>query len=93
MSEEFSLEKLLPPGVMLDSVKDMLKGVDAKIEESATNYKFLMQMIGEDTEIPSADVLTLIIAQRYALHMMDWNQSDLYLPFLFARLTVKEVMR
>lgn len=92
-SEEFNLEDLLPTDAVRETVMQMLVQVDRKIAESTVNYKFMMQMIGETQTLPSADVLTMIVAKRYADALRDWDGEDMYLPFLFARLTVKEVSR
>lgn len=90
---EFNLDDLIPRGEELEVLKKCLAEVDFKIDETVVNYKFVMQMVGEDSPVPSKDVLTFMIAKRYALAMKEWDGSDLYLPFLFARLTALEVLK
>jgi ArsR family metal-binding transcriptional regulator len=87
-----NLEDLIPPGMFLDKVKALILEVEDRIGEASLNYKFTMQMIGDEQQLPSADILTLIIAKRYAEHMNQWDGTDMFLPFLFARLTVKEML-
>lgn len=90
---EYRLEDLLPEGVALDAIKRMLVEVDRKIAESVVNYKFVAQMVGDNQQFPSGDVLTLIIAQRYAEFLRTWDGEDMYIPFLFARLTSNAVTK
>lgn len=92
MSKEIDVNALIPPGPLREALLAQLQEVDARIAETATNYKFIMQMIGGDTGIPSLDLLTVIIAKAYAGHIAEWD-GTMMLPVLFARLTALEITR
>jgi hypothetical protein len=90
---DFDINEIIDNPETLAKVKEMIADIDSKLTESQINYRFVIQMIGGDgVRLPTEDVLTVFIAKTYADKMRQWDGSDMYLPMLFARLTVKEVM-
>lgn len=89
---EFSIENLLSDPLARAEARRLLDAVNASIEESKINYRFMWQMLGEDNELPTDEVLTLIIANGYRQALLHWSPEDVWLPTVFAALTVREVL-
>lgn len=87
------IEDLLKDPSRAEQVRELFADIDRRIDESSTNYRFVMQMIGEHADLPNKQVLALIIAASYVECMRNWDGQDMFLPVLFAELTVRQVMK
>lgn len=90
---EFDVEDLVPDDAVADKVREMLTFVRQRLEEGELNYRFIFQMLGDSQKLPSKDALAVIIAKGYAEHMRNWDGNDMFLPMMFAELTVREMTR
>ena len=90
---EFNIDQLLGDPDAVANAKKMLAEIDRRLEESRINYRFAWQMLGEETSLPTSDVLTLVIANTYSELLKYWDHEDYYLPLMFAVLTVREVTK
>lgn len=90
---EFNIDQLLGDPDAVENAKRMLAEIDRRLEESRINYRFAWQMLGEETSLPTSDVLTLVIANTYSELLKYWDHDDYYLPLMFAVLTVREVTK
>jgi hypothetical protein len=73
--------------------QELLEVVRQRLDEATLNYRFMWQMLGNETELPTADAMTLIVADAYMRAMRAWDGVDPLLPLTFAALTVREVTR
>ena len=90
---EFDIDQMLGDPDAFERAKAMLAEIDRRLEESRINYRFAWQMLGEETSLPTSDVLTLVIANTYSELLKYWDHDDYYLPLMFAVLTVREVTK
>ena len=94
--DEYGIKEALQPGPQRDALIAALKVVDAKIEEAMFGYRALEQfvkngMMPGSERMPDMDVLTLIIANRYAKAMAEWDYG-MELPLIFARMAAKDLL-
>lgn len=90
---EFDIEQMLQDPEQARKAQEMLAEIDRRLEESRINYRFAWQMLGEETSLPTRDVLSLVIANTYSELLKYWDHDDYYLPLMFAVLTVREVTK
>lgn len=95
--EQFTLEELLKDSVARKALVESLNVIDQKIEESVFSYRALVQFVNDGLmegaeKMPNLDVLTFIIANRYAAAIAMWD-GTMSLPLMLARITAKEMLR
>lgn len=94
MSDDMDIDEVLDDPRVVETFRQLAREGRERIEKSRLNRRFIEQMeYGAKLRKPTEDLLVMIVAREYAKEMRAWDGQDMFLPIMFALMTVKEISR
>lgn len=87
--ESFDLEHLSDDPEQVVRMRESIREVEARLDAASIDYRFMIQMLGENLPIPTSDAVAIIAAQAIARKMREWDGEDFVIPLMFGVLITR----
>lgn len=87
-----TLEDIYSDPDVIRRIRLMIAEADERLEQSDVNFKFMTQMTGTAPGDMDREALIAFTATTYYNFLKTWDGEDMWIPFMFATLTVKGLL-
>lgn len=87
--EKFDLENMSDDPVQVAKMRAAVKDIRDRLDNAAIDYRFMMQVFGEDLPLPTAEAVAIIAAQAFMKKLKQWDGEDFTIPLMFGVLITR----
>ncbi len=88
-----TLEEMYDDPDVIRRIRLMIAEADERLEQSDVNFRFMTQITGTAPGDLDREALIAFTATTYYDYLKTWDGEDMWVPFMFATLTVKGLLR